>query len=62
MAIACFKNRTPHKALKMETSFKVLHGKKADLSHLRVTGARAFVHIKDSRHLDAAAWEGKMCG
>ena len=61
MAAAYLNNRTPHKVLKMETPFKMLHGKEADLSHLRVIGARTFVHIKDSRKLDAAAWEGKVC-
>ena len=45
MAAACLKNKTPHKMLKMETLFKIYHGKKADLSHLRVIGARTFVHI-----------------
>ena len=62
MVVAYLKNRTPHKAPKMETRFKMLHGEEADLSHLRIIGARAFVHIKDSRTLDAAAWEGKVCG
>ena len=53
MATAYLKNRTPHKALKMETPFKMLHGKEADLLHLRVVGAKLFVHIKDSRNLNA---------
>ena len=35
MAAACLKNMTPHKALKMETPFKMLHGEEVDLSHLR---------------------------
>ena len=61
IAAAYLKNRTPHKALKMETPFKMLHGEEADLSHLRVIGARAFVHINDFRKLDAAAREGKVC-
>ena len=61
-AAAYLKNRTPHKALKMETPFNMLHGEEVDLSHLRVIGARAFVHIKDYRKLDAATWEGKVCG
>ena len=51
-----------YKALKMETPFKMLHGEEAVLSPLRVIGARAFVHIKDSRTLDVAVWEGKVCG
>ena len=63
MAPAYLKNRTtPHKALKVETPFKMLHGEEAGLSHLRVIGAKTFVQIKDSRKLDAAAWKGKICG
>ena len=61
MAAAYLKNRTLYKALKMETSFKILHGEKADISHFRIIGARTFVHIKDFRKLDAAAWEWKVC-
>ena len=62
MAAAYLKNKTPHKALKMETPFKMPHGEEVDLSRLRVIGARTFVHIQDSRKLDAAVWEGKVCG
>ena len=62
MAAPYLKNRTPHKALKMETPFKMLHSEEVDLSHICVIGARTSVHIKDSRNLDAAAWEGKVCG
>ena len=62
MAAAYLKNRTPRKALKLETPFNMLHGDEADLSHLCGIGAKTFVHIKDSRKLDAAAWEGKVCG
>ena len=47
MAAAYLKNRTPHKALKMETPFKMLRGEEVDLSHILVIGARTFVHIKD---------------
>ena len=35
------KNGTPHKALKMETPFKLLHGEEADLPHYRVIGYRS---------------------
>ena len=31
-------------------------------SQYSVIGARTLVHIKDSRKLDAAAWEVKVCG
>ena len=44
---ANFKNRTPKKALKMETPFKMLCGEETDLLHLRVIGVRTSVHIKD---------------
>ena len=61
MAAVYFKNRTSHNAFKTETPFKMLHGEEADPSHIRVIGARHFLHIKDSRKVDAAAWEGKVC-
>ena len=61
MAAAYLKNRTPHKVLKMETTSKMLHGEEADLSHLHVIGAGTFLRIKDSRKLDAATWERKVC-
>ena len=62
IAAAYLENRTPQKALKMETPFKMLQGEEVDLSHLRVIEARPFVHIKDFRKLDPAAWKGKVCG
>ena len=62
MAAAYLKHRTPHKAFKTETPFKMLHGEEANLSYLRVIGARPFVHIKNSRKLGAAVWEGKVYG
>ena len=37
-------NRTPHEALHNGTPHKALYGKDAHLGHLRVVGARAFVH------------------
>ena len=55
-------NRVPHSALKMETPYKVLYGKEADLSHLKIIGSRAFVHIKDSTKLGHTSWEGMVCG
>ncbi|CAN0341510.1 unnamed protein product [Ascophyllum nodosum] len=55
-------NRVPHSALEMETPYKVLYGKEADLSHLKIIGSRAFVHIKDSTKLGHTSWEGMVCG
>ena len=54
-------NRCPHKAVNMETPFKMVHDEEADRSHLFVIGTKTFVHIKDSRMLDAVAWGGKVC-
>ena len=62
MAATYLKNRTPQKALKMETPFKMFGDEQAELLNLRVAGARTFVLIKGSRKLDVAAWEGKVCG
>ena len=62
MAAAYLKNRTSRKALRIETPFKMVYVEEADLSHLHVIGARIYVHIKDSRKLDAAAWDEKVCG
>ena len=44
-------NRIPHSALKLETPYKMLYGKDADLSHFRIMEARAFVHTKDTNKL-----------
>ena len=40
MAAAYLKNRTLHKALNMETPFKMLYEKEADLSHFCVIGSQ----------------------
>ena len=40
-------NRIPHSALNMKTPYKKLYGKDADLSHLKIIRARAFVYIKN---------------
>ena len=39
-------NRIPHSALNVETPYKKLYGKDADIYHLNIIGARAFVHIE----------------
>ena len=53
-------NRMPHSGLDMETPFKRLYGKEANLSHLEIIGARAFVHIKDAKKLEPKSWEGML--
>ena len=45
-------NRIPHSARKMETPYKMFYCKDVELSHLRIIGARAFVHTKDANKLD----------
>ena len=45
----------------METPYKVLYGREADLSHLKIIGSRAFVHINDSTKLGHTSWEGMVC-
>ena len=45
-------NRMPHSRLDMKTLFKRLYGKEVNLSHLKIIGARAFVHIKDAKKLE----------
>ena len=55
-------NSMPHSGLDMETPFKQLYGKEANLSHLKIIGARAFVHIKGVKKLEPKSWEGMLCG
>ena len=52
----------PHSGLDMETPFERLYGEEAILSHLKIIGARAFVHIKDAKKLEPKSWEGMLCG
>ena len=44
-------NCIPRSAFKMETPYKMLYGKDADLSHLRIIGASAFLRIKNANNL-----------
>ena len=53
-------NRIPHSAPNVETPYKKLCGKEADLSYFKVIGARAFVHIKTANKLGHMSWEGVM--
>ena len=32
------------------------------MSHLKIIGVRAFVHIKDAKKLEPKSWEGMLCG
>ena len=51
MAASYICNRIPHSALNMETPYKKLYEKDADLPHLKIIGARIFVHIKNPNKL-----------
>ena len=42
----------PYSGLGMETPFKRLYGKEANLLHLKIIGAKAFVDIKDAKKLE----------
>ena len=55
-------NRIPHSALNIETPYRKLYGKDADLSHLKIIGARVFIHIKNPNKLDHTSCEGMLCG
>ena len=55
-------NRMPHFGLEMEMPFKRLYGKEANLSYLKMIGARAFVHIEDTKKLEPKSWEEMLCG
>ena len=56
-------NRTPHAALQNGTPYKALCGNDGYLGHLRVIGARAFVHEEThTRQLEYRAWEGRLVG
>ena len=63
LAASYLYNRAPHSALNHDTPYKTLHGKDADLRHLRVIGAIAFVYIEThQKKLDPRAWEGRVVG
>ena len=55
-------NRMPHSELEMETLFKRLYGEETNLLHLKIIGARAFIHTKDANKLEPKSWEGMLCG
>ena len=57
-----FCSRLLHSGFDMETPFKRLFGKEANLLHIKIIGARAFVHIKDAKKLEPRSREGMLCG
>ena len=57
-------NRSPTTALKDETPFERLFGRRPDISHLRVFGCVSYVHVPDGqwRKLDAKARKSIFVG
>jgi hypothetical protein len=59
-------NRMPTTALhSCETPYKAVYGKEANLQHLRVFGAVAWVHVENQQRtskLDPKAWRGILVG
>ena len=62
MAASYICNRIPHSALNMETLYKKFYRKDADLSHLKIIDAKAFVHIKNPNKIGRTSREGMVCG
>ena len=58
MAASYILNRIPQSALNMETPYKKLYGKDADLSRLKIIDVRAFVHVEHPNKLGHTSWEG----
>ena len=58
----CVNQQQQQLLLNMETPYKKLYGKDADLSHLKIIGARAFRQIKNPNKLDHTSWEWIVCG
>lgn len=61
---AHLRNRVPNRGLTKTTPYYEWYGKKPDVSHLRVFGAKAFVRIPDSmrRKMDPKARKGVFVG
>ena len=62
MAASYICSRIPYSALNMETPYKKLYGKDADLSHVKIMDVRVFVHIKNPNKLGHMSWVGMVCG
>ena len=62
MAAPYICNRISYSAPNIETPYKKLYEKDADLSHLKIIGVRVFVHMKNPNKLGHTPWEEMMCG
>jgi hypothetical protein len=62
--VVYLKNRSPTSSLDGKTPYEAWHGKKPDLSHLRMIGCTAYVHVsKDTRRkLDFNTRECRLVG
>lgn len=61
---AYLKNRSPHRALENKTPFEMWYGNKPNLTHLRVFGCRAMVHVPNCyrKKLDVKSTEHIFVG
>jgi hypothetical protein len=57
-------NRSPHYQLNSKTPYEMIKGKKPDLSHLRIIGSTAWVHVpkEKTKKLDDRSWKGILVG
>jgi hypothetical protein len=49
--IVYLKNRSPTRSLKDKTPYEAWFGRKPDLSHLKIIGTKAYVHIPKQRRV-----------
>ena len=54
-------NCMAYSGLVMETPFKRMYDKEANLSHLKIINAITFVHIKNAKKKEPKFWEEIMC-
>ncbi len=62
---AYLSNRSPHYQLNGKTPYEMIKSKKPDLSHLRIIGSTAWVHIpkeKERKKLNDRSWQGVLVG
>ena len=62
--VVYLKNRSPTSSLDGKTPYEAWHGKKPDLSHLRIIGCAAYVHVSKNtrRKLDFNTRECRLVG
>lgn len=56
-------NKLPYEVIAFDTPYHRLSKKHADLSFIKTTGARAFIHVEThTTKLQLKAWEGRLVG